>query len=232
VTTRAEVDRLAGAQAEVSRMVIRDLEALAERLPADPAAARDLLLEVMPVLVARYGDLAAAVAAEWFEDAYELPASTAEMIDAAEVESVTRYAAGHLFRGDVGALLGVLAVSLDRLVKYQARKSLAESAWAHGMAFIRVPRGARTCSFCLGHAARGPIYRGSAEEAGRAFHGHCDCSVVPYREGDDTPRGFDLEELQALHAEAVRVAGSDDPAKVAGALRRLRPDLVTDAVTS
>ena len=231
MTSRADVDRLADSQAEVSRMVIADLERLAGRLPSDPADARDLLLEVIPALVARYGELAAAVAAAWFEEVYGLPARTSDMIDPAEVESVTKYAAGHLFNEDMGALVGVLSVALDRLVKYQARKSLAESAWSHGMAFIRVPRGRRTCAFCLGHAAAGPVYRASADEASKAFHGNCDCGVVPYREGDETPRGFDLDELQALHAQAVKEAGSDDPAKVAHALRRLRPDLVTDSVS-
>lgn len=68
-----------------------------------PEELRDALIEVVEGIVAKYGDMAATVAAEYYEgersDALggEYEALLADTVPREQIEAVVRYAAGHLF---------------------------------------------------------------------------------------------------------------------------------------
>lgn len=118
--TPAEVGQFAAANQTIVRMVNDDLSTFWATLPLrNPAAARDMLLEFVPILVQQYGELAADVAAEWFEELRDVAASEglfratgalgafrAQTLDPREssppvaTEQAVRFAAGGLFRPD------------------------------------------------------------------------------------------------------------------------------------
>ena len=67
--SRSELSRLDAAQAEVIRRGQGQLRDVFSSLPLNrPEMARDALLEAYPAVVLGHGDLASAVAAEWYED--------------------------------------------------------------------------------------------------------------------------------------------------------------------
>ena len=73
---------------------------------SDPVVARDALIAILAALASKYGDMAATIAAEYYEAERaealggEYRAALAETVPEDEIERAVRYAAGHLFRGD------------------------------------------------------------------------------------------------------------------------------------
>lgn len=115
--TPAEVAQFAAANASVVDMVHRDLDSFWASLNLDrPEDARDELLEFIPILVAAYGEVAASLAAEWFEELRDEAAMAGvfaavgalasfravavdpvQSVPPAAVEQTVRWAAGGLF---------------------------------------------------------------------------------------------------------------------------------------
>lgn len=230
--SRAEVDLLRRAQGELSRRVRGELATLAGAMTGRPEAIRNLLLEAVPLLVAEYGDVAATVAAEWFEDAYGARATMAAPIGREFVEQGVRFTAGHLFEENPAATLAALNVKLDKWIKQPGRDTVRLSADRNGYGWARVPSGPATCSFCLVLASRGATYskRRAAGGDGHDFHGDCDCQTIAVRSDDDYPDGYDPDELYDLYSASRDAAGSGDIKDIAAAMRREFPDRVTDAV--
>ena len=230
--TRAEVDLLRTAQAELTKRVRRELASLAGTLTGNPQAIRDTLLQVVPALVAEYGEVAATISAEWFEEVYGARAAMAAPIRAEFIEQGVRYAAGHLFEGNTAATISALDTKLDKWIKQAGRDTISASADRHNIAWARVPSGAKTCSFCLVMASRGAVYGREWAAGGRGhdYHGDCDCQVVAVRSADDLPEGYDPDELYDLYSAARDAAGSGDIKDIAAAMRREFPDRVSDAV--
>lgn len=67
----------------------------------------------------------------------------------------------------------------------------AENSKGPRVGYMRVPRGAYTCGFCIMLASRGAVYptEGSAGKkgVGREYHPGCDCAVRPLYEGQTEP---------------------------------------------
>lgn len=147
-----------------------------------PEEARDLLLEYVPELVAKYGDIAATAAAEWYEQvrsgqvdgAYN--ALTVPSVDSAVVQGSVRYAAGDLFTDSPLQTLALLSGAMQRWVMYSGRQTVARNA-RHDPSqprFARVPTGDKTCAFCSLMASRGFVYY-TKQTAGltREYHDEC-----------------------------------------------------------
>ncbi|MBD1541029.1 hypothetical protein G9E11_01910 [Arthrobacter sp. IA7] len=233
---RSDLERFRTANAELSRMVKEALEAFFASLDlARPEAARDSLLEFTPVLVAQYGEVAAALAADWYE---ELTGSTgaalARSVDAATVASQVRYAAGHLWTPQPAAALGVLSVQVDKFVKQPGRDTIASNARRGRVRWARVPTGSKTCAWCLTLASRDAVYlseRSASKAAdGSDYHGDCDCVPTPLGSRDDYPEGYDPDEYYRMYQVARDQAGSGDIKEIAAAMRRSFPDHVRDGV--
>lgn len=243
----ADVEALREAQAALSLLAQQEVADLVSTIvaEADPAAARDVLVQLVPQLAAEYGDAAVALAATWFEQVYGVPAVIAAPLDRAVLEQAIRYPAGHLWTpgGEpagataIDPLTNALAGKVDAWVKQGVRDTVRESAWSHDMGWARVPRGAKTCAWCLILASRGAVYRSrqsaTTADGGERYHGHCDCTAVAVRGPDEYPDGYDPDALyNDLYLPARTAAGSGDIESIAAAMRERFPDMVTDGHVS
>lgn len=161
---RDDINRLTSATRTVLDEARRDLMSLAAQFDlANPAQVRDALLELVPMLVNEYGDLAAVAAAEWYEDVRPAGGFTTQLADVADEAAV---------RGSVQALAGGLwddvpsdaieqiSASMERHIKYSSRATIARNVAADPMRprYGRIPKGAKTCAWCEMLASRGFVY--------------------------------------------------------------------------
>lgn len=233
--SRSDVEALRAANAELSRLLDAELgDFFASLGDATPEAVRDALLDVMPALVSEYGDVAAVVSAEWFEQVYGGTARLAEPVAVEAVEQGVRFAAGHLWTPEPAAIVGLLSTQLDKWVKQPGRDTISRAAERDGLRWARVPSGAKTCAWCLVLASRDAVYlterSASKASGGSDYHGKCDCVAVPMESIDDYPEGYDPGGMYDTYMAARSASGSNDIKDIAAELRRRNPDLVTDAV--
>lgn len=229
--SRGDVETLQAANRGLVALARRDLQAFWSSLDlTHPERARDLLLEFMPRLVEQYGEVAASVAADWYDDlraASSAPgryrAQMAALPERAAVEGTVRYAAGHLFDGDAARTLAYLVGETSRLVLKAGRDTVVRSAASDPVrtGWARVPSGADTCGFCLVMASRGVVYL-SQESAGQAatYHSDCDCVPTPVWPGDSLPDGYDPDALRERYEEAAAEAGTTSIKDVLAAMRQ------------
>ena len=172
------------------RQAVADLAELAKRelfrflagvLPANYRAA---LVEVLPLLGAEYGDAAAALAADWYEElraangaAGRLIAVLAGTPDAGRWESLAVWASSH------SEALALAAGGLQRAIADQHRLTIVNSSIADPAAagWRRVAR-AGACGFCKVLAdRRSDGENGVYTEASVQFksHDNCACCAAP-----------------------------------------------------
>lgn len=193
-------------------------------------AVRDALLEFVPALAREYGDVAATVAAEWYEELRtsavggSFNARLAPLKPDAAVEASVRYAAGHLFDGDPADTLAVLSGSLQRFVTYGSRATVARNVQLDP----RKPRYARitsgdSCMFCRLMASRGFVYYSESSAGMRdEWHNDCSCQVSPEWDSESLHiDGYDPDKLYDEYLQARAVAGSGDMKAVLAAGRTL-----------
>lgn len=211
----------------------------------DPYAARDELLEVVPMIAQTYEPIGVQMGLEWYEEmAIASGASAAfraamppdlNLLEA--VTSSVRYAAGHLFKGDPEKTLSVLNVKMDKYAKEPGRQTVIfnadqeQDAW-----WARVPTGDETCSFCMVLASRGADYRTERSAGSKVygeenlFHGDCDCEVIRLGQFDEYPEGYLPTEIFDFYDESAKRVGRNDLNAVLYDFRRRFPDLVKDGV--
>lgn len=218
--TQADVERLTTANRDIRALVLAELGTLwagLDTLNAD--GTRDALLEAVPLLVATYGEVAATVAADFYEELRDaarvagrftpLPVTS---FDLEALAGRIRWSVGPLYSGspDPAGALGRLELQVDEFTLQQGRETIAESVARDpaGPRWARVPMG-DTCKFCITLASRGPVYR-SAESAGRGrrFHGKCDCQATPIWPNDPLPEGYDPDALYEQYNAARKAAGT------------------------
>ncbi|WP_334152978.1 VG15 protein [Microbacterium sp.] len=239
---RDDINRLTSETRAVLDEARRDLMSLAGQFDlANPAQVRDALLELVPMLVNEYGELAAVAAAEWYEDVRPVGGFTTQLADVADEEAV---------RGSVQALAGGLwddvpsdaieqiSASMQRHIKYSSRATIARNVAADPMRprYGRVPKGAKTCAWCEMLASRGFVYV-TEETAGIIedhYHDECDCEIVCSWDADQAHiAGYDPDAMydryltarQQLEAEGMPVHSDAD---IAARMRELFPDQYTD----
>lgn len=190
-------------------------------LTGDPARVRDALLDFFPELVAAYGDAAALLGADFYDELRNVPPSAAsfrallaEPPDTAQARASARWGVGALFvdEPDPRQALDKLEGAAQRLVLQAARTTIVRSAGRDPVrrGFARVPAGA-TCAFCTMLASRGFVYA-TEESAGKYndWHDKCDCDVVPGAGADDYPEGYDPARLLKLSRQGSGI-GRDLP---------------------
>ena len=239
---RESLEQFRLANAELSRRVGAELEDFFASLNlARPEMARDALLEFLPILTAQYGDVAAALAADWYEEARaasgaagRFRALTAAAVPAEAVEAKVRYLAGHLWTPEPAAMLGGLLTAADKYVKQPGRDTVANNAKREGVRWARVPTGAKTCSWCLVLASRDAVFLSEKSASRRAgggkYHGDCDCQAVRIAKKADYPEGYLPDDYYAMYQAARNEAQSGDIKDIAASFRRLHPDTVNDGV--
>lgn len=244
---RQSIERYRAATSELSGLVAAELAAYFAALDlTKPEATRNALLEFMPLLVAQYGQVAETLAMDWYDELraasgevgrFRAAAPIAAAVTADRVESKVRYLAGHLWTPEPGAMLAGLTAATDKYVKQSGRDTIAWNAGREGVSYARVPKGTKTCAFCLVLASRDAAYA-SEKSAGskkygsdNEFHGHCDCEIVRIGRGDEYPAGYIPDDLYDIYSIGADKAGTRSDIKaITYDLRRRFPDRFTDGV--
>ena len=236
----ASIEQFRVANSQLSRLVRAALEQFFASLDLSrPENARDALLEFLPALTVQYGDVAATLAVEYYNEmraasgaAGRFRALTAAPVPTGAVEAKVRYLAGQLWTRTPEAMLGGLLTAADKYVKQPGRATIAKNAKREGVRWARVPTGAKTCTWCLILASRDAVYSSKASAGGDGNHYHGDCDCVPTRiakASDYPPQGYLPDDHYALYQAARNEAQSGDIKDIAAAFRRLHPDLVMTA---
>lgn len=231
MVSRSDVEVLRTASSDVAKLAVRDLEKFWSYVDlSKPERARNALMNYVPLLTDRYGEMAATIAADWYEDVREaegvagrFAAEMAPTVPREAVQKRVRYGAGHLFTETPEATLGFLKTEVvAKYVMRPGRDTLIRSAHRDGATWARVPRGKETCAFCLMLASRGFVYE-SESSAGisrrNQFHGDCDCAVVPSWSDDPRLEGYDPDALYGKYLDARSVADGSGTDAILSSLR-------------
>lgn len=178
-----------------------------------PEAVQAALFDYVPVLVSEYGDVAATVAADWFDEVRaeegvrgRFRAPLAPTVPAEQVNSRLGYAtrvSGPLWLGDSATLTAFLGMMANEYALQPGRDTVMEAAHKDNAAYARVPEPG-ACKFCLMLASRGFVYSKSTVGDSKKFHGKCRCNAMPV--WDETRArveyGYDPDALYDLYREA------------------------------
>ena len=192
----ADIEEFRLAQSGIAARVKRDLAAFWTSLDLSrPERARDALLEFVPVLVQVYGEAAAVVAADWYDEqrAIERVPGRFRAVMAAPmatpyVQQRVRFAAHHLFTDAPGQMLAFLDGATEKYALQAGRDTIRGSANRDPQAvgWHRETRPSETfasgCGFCRVLAGRGGVYK--RETAPFAAHDDCHCVAVPSWDAD------------------------------------------------
>lgn len=202
------------AQNRLVVQAIQDLRRVWRRIEGwDALRKRQELEGHWRVLTSIYGEAAAALAADRFEELTGLPARMADPLPEEQVDARLRWAVTPLFggAGDEAALANLASAAGD-LIKRPGRRTMIESAARHNLRYARVPVG-DTCAFCLMLGSRGAIYH-SDKSAGMMddWHPKCNCQIEPVATDRDLDRlskeyGYDPEALYDRYRTAADAAG-------------------------
>ena len=173
----------------------------------DIADLREQVIEIMEAVCGASSDMAAAYAAEFYDEARLLavgaaigaaadPVRDPRATEGAVRALVQKVVDGKPFQEFVSALQGRADYEVKRAagecVKANAASDPMEVRWA------RVPGGAETCPFCIMLASRGFVYESertaSEKKGGGHYHESCRCRIVPGFPGMEV-EGYDPEEL-------------------------------------
>lgn len=187
----------------IAALVERDLMAFMALLdPARPEAVKRDIFDYVPVLIAQYGDIAATIAADWYDEMRDTEgvsgsfrAPLAELVPTEIVNARLGYAtraAGPLYDGSLDTLAKFLDLIANEYALQPGRDTVMQAAHKDNAAYARVPEPG-ACDFCIMLASRGFTYssekaatevigtRGARQKQkiGDPFHGHCRCNIMP-----------------------------------------------------
>jgi len=179
----------------------------------NPAAVQIALFEYVPALVSEYGDVAASVAADWYDElraSEGVPGSfrapLASSVPAAQVSDRLGFAtraSGPLWLGDSATVTNFLSMMTNEYVLQPGRDTVMQAAHKDKAAYARIPEPG-ACKFCLMLASRGFVYSKSTAGQSKKFHGKCRCNAMPV--WDETRArvefGYDPDALYDLYAKA------------------------------
>lgn len=241
MATSSQVDEFRAATSSIVEAASADLRQFMSAVDWSRPDAELLVAGFMQDLISVYGETAAGVAAQHYDEirggstaSGSYRALTAGVIP----EQVAGATAWALNQGEIAALLGVV----DRLVKQAARDTMFGNVANDSdrrARWIRVPRG-DTCAFCLMLASRGyeggyssdeaalrVVGRGSPAKArgsrsiGEKFHDFCDCEPVQVYSESDYPANYDYQRFNDIYLKGVAEAGSTDTRRVLAGIRKI-----------
>lgn len=192
------------ALADLNVLASRDLGRIFRALREGDNAA-EALHDILPALIDRYGEAAAALAADWYDDLRETKGVGGRF---AAIPADVQDTGAHALVGwaldeatDDGSLVALLEGGLQRRVVNFGRFTVMESSIADPRAdgWQRLGQGAN-CAFCDMLISRGAVYSEATADFGS--HDHCNCVAVPAFNGE--PR-----EVQPYNLGARREIGPD-----------------------
>lgn len=220
--TPAETEALRQLQEDIRALVIRDLTAFFGSIDLDrPEAARDALLEYVPFLVTTYGEQAASLAADWYDDVRSAEGVSGRFRAAMDVpdeseatEGLVRRAATALFTDAPLAALPMIQGKAAMYAIEGARQTVMTSTIRDPRAsgWQRVTRSG-ACRFCRMLAGRGAVYKESTVHFaahGGAKGGECNCAAVPSWDPDAPEVDVFLYEASIRTSDLRRAAAKGD----------------------
>ena len=218
----ADAELLRSLQADIRALVVRDLTAFFASIDLErPEAARDALLEYVPFLVATYGEQAASMAADWYDDVRaaesiggRFRAAMTVPDESEAAEGLVRRAAGALFTDAPLAALPMIQGKAAMYAIEGARQTVmtATTRDPRSSGWKRITR-AGACRFCRMLAGRGAVYKESTVHFaahGGAEGGECNCAAVPSWDPDAPEVDVFLYEASARMSGLRRAAGNGD----------------------
>ena len=166
----------------------------------DVATVRQQVVEVMQAYCGGATDVAATLAAEFYDGLreFELGERMGALADSgrdpAATDGAVRAFAQKLVDGKPDEFRELCLERLDYEMKVAAERCVLTNGARDRRRpkFARVPTGNETCDFCLMLASRGFVYR-SADSASHS-HANCDCRIVPSWRSDEV-EGYDPSAL-------------------------------------
>lgn len=175
--------------AEVVSLAEADLSRL-WRLVADGASAEVALRDLLPAIITEYGQVGAALAAEWYDE-QRAKAGIGGGFTAVPIEADDRGAQSLIGWAlqeatDDATLQALILGGVQRRIADHLRYTIARSATADPAAagWQRVAQPG-ACWFCRALSGRGFVY--SESTADFSSHDHCGCSAVPAWRGKPVP---------------------------------------------
>ena len=183
---------------------------------------RDALIEYAYGVSTRYGEAAAELACEMYDDMVTVsgknfppavPANTAEYGDVAKaVNGIAKQSNN----------IEMLAAAIGRQVKMAGVDTTMQNALRDGAEWAWIPHG-DTCAFCLTLASRGwqrasknALKNGHAEH----IHANCDCTYAIRFNGKTEVEGYDPDYYRSLYYGADLNGQSATPKNRINAMRR------------
>jgi hypothetical protein len=173
----------------IAVLVERDLLAFMASLdPARPDVAKLDMFEFIPALIAQYGDIAATMAAEWYDELRSAEGVTgrfraplAPLVPDEVINGRLGYATrpnGPLYAGQLEALATFTSMMANEYALQPGRDTVIQAAHKDKAAYARIPEPG-ACKFCLMLASRGFVYSKDTVGESRKFHGKCRCNAMP-----------------------------------------------------
>lgn len=197
---------------DVADVVDDALDAYRESLRGvDRADVLDALNDELPGLILVYGEMAAVVASEWYEDARSAAGVPGAFIPSPSslrdpgVDGLLGWAAKTA--NSFEAMLTLIRGGVHKRVANPARATIIDNA-ARDPRSVGTQRFARTsggCAFCRMLASRGNVYR-TESSARFAAHDNCTCVAVPAFGGAPLPvRPYTPSDRNISDADRARV---------------------------
>lgn len=203
--TQRELDRyraqVRSRQDDAMAYVLARLQREAKGLTV--AEAREATIGIMQDCLSIYGDKAQALSAELFDEICEAEGIDAQpgqmfddVIDASRLAGKVHYFAGKLVEGDWDGYAGSNADLAAYYVHRSALENMERNCYENRVRYARVGTGRETCGYCFMLSSRGFDYR-SEKTASAGSHDHCDCIIVPGRDGVTKIDGYDPKEMRS-----------------------------------
>jgi hypothetical protein len=190
-------------------LAARDLQTLWRQV-RDAAEAETALRDILPALIATYGQAAAALAANWYDELRDkvgakgaFTAITADIPDPG-AQSLVGWAVTEA--KDTTTLQALVLGGMQRRIANFSRQTVMGSAVADPGArgWQRAGRGECKQGFCDMLIARGAVY--TEATADFAAHDHCHCTAVPAFGGEPRPvKPYTPSLREATDADKARV---------------------------
>lgn len=188
----SKLDRRAGEEMEAYIREMID--------PDDPDEAG--LISYANALVNKYGEGAAELAAQMYDEMAELAGVDCYPAEPAEVSTIEEITQS-IHAAKKSAPLIKQAVS--RMVKLAGADTTLKNAIRDGAQFAWIPGGGETCAFCITLASRGwqniskkAMRRGHAEH----IHANCDCNYTVRFDRETTVAGYDPDKYLEMYENA------------------------------
>lgn len=179
------------------------------RQVATAAEAREALNDLLPALIRQYGEAAALLGAEWYDDLREQHLDTAPRFSAYPADLPDQGTGAMIGWADrtstsLDAMQALIAGGMARRIADWARETVMGSSFADPLAegWMRVGRPG-ACGFCRMIISRGAVYTESSVRF--ASHDSCHCGAAPKWGG--VADVFDVEQYRR---SARRAAMNDD----------------------